>query len=367
MQMKANRATSVDDYKLLRSFEAVRKTLKSDLYTDRLEKPLAYWVLPNDRRLPLAFLPRTLQDLLDTPFEDLSATPGVGQKKIGSLVKLLHRATEDQAPTNPFGLQDFEEKNVIPNRNGGSGLPKINRDANDVFNPELVSKLIWSKWRETVLQHQMDDEKLGYLSPSLQSLPTVIWYRPLSFYLDKTLEQIRGLKTHGEKRIRGVLEVFYVINRMLTHVRPNDHVAIRMSPRFVVPIDNWITDRLRASDLPSAQELKTQLCEPLLEQLKTDVGADIASLARGRLGVDGEIESVRAQSLRMNVTRTRVYQLLDECGRALEVRWSEGRCRLDHLMDRFRREGRPDHREAMEMFANVIDLLFPGKQLMPPS
>jgi hypothetical protein len=73
MQMKANRATSVDDYKLLSSFEAVRKTLKSDLYTDRLEKPLAYWVLPNDRRLPLAFLPRTLQDLLDTPFEDLSA------------------------------------------------------------------------------------------------------------------------------------------------------------------------------------------------------------------------------------------------------------------------------------------------------
>ena len=109
MQMKSNRATSVDDYKLLSSFEAVRKTLLSPNYTDRLEKPLAYWVLPNDRRLPLAFLPRPLQDLLETPFEDLSATPGVGQKKISSLVKLLHRATEEQTPSTPYGLQGISE------------------------------------------------------------------------------------------------------------------------------------------------------------------------------------------------------------------------------------------------------------------
>ncbi|MFT5525400.1 MAG: hypothetical protein ACI9G1_003608 [Pirellulaceae bacterium] len=361
MQMKANRATSVDDYKLLSSFEAVRKTLQSDLFTDRLEKTLAYWVLPNDRRLPLAFLPRTLQNLLDTPFEDLTATPGVGQKKIGSLVKLLRRATEEQTPAAPFGLLEFEETNGPDNQNGSSRL-RINRDLSDTFTPELVSELIWSKWRETVTHHRMEDEKLGFLTPSLQALPTVIWFRPLAFYLDKTLEQIRSLKTHGEKRIHGVLEVFYVINRMLAHVRPNEHVAIRMSPRFAVPVDNWITDRLRSTDLPSAEELKGRLCEPLLEQLKTDVGEEIASLARGRLGLDGEIDSVRDQAQRMNVTRTRVYQLLDDCCRAIDVRWPEGRCRLDHLMDRFRREGRPEHRQAMELFANLIDLFFSGKQ-----
>ena len=89
------KATSAEDYKLISSFEEVRKTLMDTRFSDRLEKPLAFWALPNDRRLPLAFLGRTLRDLLDTPFDELSSTPGIGQKKISSLVRLLHRAINE--------------------------------------------------------------------------------------------------------------------------------------------------------------------------------------------------------------------------------------------------------------------------------
>src|ERR1700709_720363 len=101
---------SVEDVKLVNSFQSVRKQLLDDRFADRMEKPLAYWALPNDRRLPLAFLGRTLKDLLSTPFEDLTATPGIGQKKISSLVKLLARATKDQPPTVPFGISDHPSK-----------------------------------------------------------------------------------------------------------------------------------------------------------------------------------------------------------------------------------------------------------------
>ena len=73
------KATSAEDYKLITSFEAVKQILLEDRYADRMERPLAFWALPNDRRLPLAFLGRTLGDLLSTPFEELSATPGIGQ------------------------------------------------------------------------------------------------------------------------------------------------------------------------------------------------------------------------------------------------------------------------------------------------
>ena len=97
---------SAEDYKIVSSFQSLRKTLMEDKFADRLEKPLAYWALPNDRRLPLAFLGRTIKDLLETPFEELSATPGIGQKKISSLVKLLSRATKDQPPAVPIGMND---------------------------------------------------------------------------------------------------------------------------------------------------------------------------------------------------------------------------------------------------------------------
>ena len=98
----------MEDYKIVSSFQSLRKTLLDDKFADRLEKPLAYWALPNDRRLPLAFLGRTIKDLLATPFEELSATPGIGQKKISSLVKLLSRATKDHPPAVPFGLERIE-------------------------------------------------------------------------------------------------------------------------------------------------------------------------------------------------------------------------------------------------------------------
>ena len=88
-KMKSHKVTSAEDYKIVSSFQSVRKTLLDEKFADRLEKPLAYWAMPNDRRLPLAFLGRTIKDLLATPFEELSATPGIGQKKISSLVKLL--------------------------------------------------------------------------------------------------------------------------------------------------------------------------------------------------------------------------------------------------------------------------------------
>ena len=81
-------------------FESLRKILLSEQYADHLKKPLAYWALPTDRRLPLAFLGRTLEDLLRTPFSELTNTPGIGQKKICSFVKLLARA----ANTDPAEL-----------------------------------------------------------------------------------------------------------------------------------------------------------------------------------------------------------------------------------------------------------------------
>lgn len=155
--MKMNKATTVEEFKLVSSFESLRKTLLQERYNDRWEKPLAFWALPSDRRLPLAFLGRTIGTLLNTPFAELNATPGIGQKKISSLIKLLARATRDEPPAVPFGVSDSEPERVEA---------KQREELPAGFDPMCVSEALWVQWRDTVRRMDLGYEKLGRLAPA---------------------------------------------------------------------------------------------------------------------------------------------------------------------------------------------------------
>ena len=149
--MRFNKITSAEDFQLVNSFDEVkRRLLEETKYSDRLDKPLAYWALPNDRRLPLAFLGRTIGDLLATPFEELSATPGIGQKKISSLVTLLNRATKEDAGFEPSHV-------AVPEvATDDSFSTKSPLDGEGNFDPSLVSEVLWLRWRETVRRHNLE-------------------------------------------------------------------------------------------------------------------------------------------------------------------------------------------------------------------
>src|SRR5688500_5126482 len=100
--MKLNRTQSVVDYKLLARFETVRDKLLAEKPAHCLDRPLAFWTVPNDRRLPLAFMGRSIRNILTTPFEELFATAGVGQKKIAGLIELLNRVVTAKMPEDPL-------------------------------------------------------------------------------------------------------------------------------------------------------------------------------------------------------------------------------------------------------------------------
>jgi hypothetical protein len=349
--MKMNKATTVEEFKLVSSFESLRKTLLQERYSDRLEKPLAFWALPSDRRLPLAFLGRTIGTLLNTPFAELNATPGIGQKKISSLIKLLARATRDEPPAVPFGVSDSEPEHVEA---------KQREELPAGFDPMCVSEALWVQWRDTVRRMDLGYEKLGRLAPALQELPTVIWHTTLDTYVDRTLDEIRNLKTHGEKRIRVVLEVFCVVHQMLVDAGSQDHLAVRLAPKFIVPIENWIRRWMDQSGVPSEEEISRYLTGPLMEQLTVDAGETVIQLAKGRLGLDGPAQSVRTQSRRMGVTRARVYQLLDDCSKIMSVRWPEGQAQLRALAEKFRSEC-TDGKADLKLFESTVELFFPRK------
>lgn len=343
-----SKSASADEVKIRAALENARSVMTTPGYEDRLEKPLAFWALPTDRRLPLAFLPRTLRDLLAQPYETLAATSGIGKKKMQTLVKLLGRAIKN----DPHDLSSFPTDRKSPKDH-------IEAVENGEFNPDTVSELVWSQWRQLVQSRGLAFEKVGRLCPALHDVPTVIWQTQLGFYLNYTLAEIRALKTHGEKRVRVVLQVFHAIHKMLTTIEPLAGLAIRLAPRFAIEVENNLA-ALRGQNLPpSREQIERAIVEPILRQLELDCGETVGAIARERLGAGAETTSVRVQARKLGVTRARVYQLLEECSHVMQVRWPEGRRQLDDFgqwLDEVYASA-----ECANLLASLRELLFPLK------
>ena len=317
-----SRATFVQGGDQQNNFIKLRETLLQDRFREQLSKPLAFWALPNDRRLPLAFLNRTVGELINTPFEELSATPGVGAKKINSLVKLLMRATKDGPPTYAMG--------PIDQRPAQSNYVRI--DNPHGFDACLVPEALWSKWTATIRELRLGNEPLGRIAATLSTLPTVIWTKTLGEYENLTLAQIRGLRTHGEKRVRCVMEVVHRVDSIAQKHRNEGVESIRQRLRSqrIVEITQWLNSELAKQEATMADDVMRFLAEPILKQIQVDCGETVYRIAHQRVGIDGQSMSVREQAQTMGVTRARIYQLLDDCHKVIDVRWPEGK----HLLDR---------------------------------
>jgi hypothetical protein len=342
---------SAEELGLGTRFDEVRQLLLQQRYADRLGKPLEYWVLPSDRRLPLALLGRSVGELLSSSFDELAATPGIGEKKIHSLVQLLYRATNDDPPA-PAATTGGA------NRMGGSSSAVEDTGR---FDPSIVSEALWAEWRQTVRRFGIDDFRLGRLAPSLQRLPTVIWHKPLRDYLDHTVAEIRSLRTHGEKRVRCVLEVFHAVYHQLSRADEGTDLGRLLMPAPIREVQDWVTAQLSATEIPSEEEIRDRFARPLLGLIRTDCGPTVARLVEERLGVDAEPHSVREQARQMGVTRARVYQLLDDCGKVMAVRWPEGKALLDRLTGHY--SSMEQGQSALRLFFGICELCFPEKQL----
>ncbi|MDZ4818114.1 MAG: hypothetical protein SGJ20_03980 [Planctomycetota bacterium] len=338
------RTISVEDHKLNAAFAVLQETFREARLADRLDKPLAFWALPTDRRLPMALLGHTLRQLLNSDLDDLASTPGIGRKKLNSLIKLLSRATKEQSQALPGENE--------PASNG----KKRGRKGEGGFDPSTVSEVIWEQWQQSVRRAGAGKEPLGRLAPTLQHLPTVIWHTPLEVYFDQTLASIRRLKTHGEKRVRAILEVFYSVHSMFAAAPAGGHLHFRMSPRFTVPIEQWIERALQRTQRISKEDIRDHIAVPLLEQLKIDTSPVIHRLSEERLGVRSEPHRVQNQANRLGVTRARVYQLLETCAEVMKVRWPEGRALLTKLLKHLESSDKPAGAEALKP---VIELFFP--------
>ncbi len=357
--MRLGNTVSVEKLQIIGRFESLRKILLTEPYAGHLDKPLAYWALPTDRRLPLALLGHTLGELLGTPLGELSATPGIGSKKLTTFVELLARA----ANTDPAQLPI----EILAPSNGDSTASPASRPGDDGaaprFDPAAVSEASWAQWRACVVRHKLSGETLGRFAPSLQNMTRVIWNTPFGIYTSSTLAEIRSMKTHGEKRVGAILEAFHVAHALTAGMGTQDHLVVRIVPRLIDQVEQWTARALQRPGVPSRQELFTEFVAPLLEQIHIDASRQVAMLAENRLGVDSPMTSVRQAARSMGLTRARVYQLLNEINDIMMVRWPTGRHQSHEMRERFLAEtadmeGAPDLRQ----FLAAVDLFYPGSR-----
>ncbi len=352
--MNSMKSSVLEEIQIVGRYESLRTILQSAEYSEHLQKPLAFWALPTDRRLPLAFLGRKLQDLLALPFLDLAATQGIGQKKMHAFVMLLSRA----ANTDP---SELPSEDSFLRESALTGGAKAAQDDSDEFNWSTVSEVVWSQWRASVVKHDLVNEPLGRFAPSLRAMTRVIWNTPLGAYVDSTLEDMRTMRTHGEKRVRAIVEVFHGVHKLVANMGSQEHLVVRIVPKQIDQVERWVGQALQTPGVPSAADLSEHFVEPLLAQIRNDVSPQIVALAENRLGITGSTTSVRQAARAMGLTRARVYQLLNEVNDVMVVRWPMGRHQVYELREKLITEASQMRRAPdLGQFLAATELFYPG-------
>ena len=319
-------------FELAARFEKIRNLLLTDRYAPQLNHPLLDWALPADRRLPRALLHRSLGDLLRTPYDSLAAVPGIGHKKMLSLLKLLDRALHtEELPKER--LEDVAPQ-IAPIATDRLAPAAPVATPTHIGDPSNISEVTWATWRSTVIAHRLGHEPLGCFAASLHELTRVIWSVPLETYAGLTLGEIRKLKTHGEKRVRCVVTIFGQLHSQLDGKPADGKIAVRLTPERIERLEKRMQEVLALKTLPTIELLRSELLEPIIQQIEVDAGQQTATMLRGRLGFDGPALSVRKAAMRMRLTRARIYQLLEDAATVVDVRWPRGKGMMRELMDR---------------------------------
>jgi hypothetical protein len=368
--------TAAIDCRLVASFARARERLSHPQFAERLDRPLAYWALASDRRLPLALIDRSVRGLLATAFDELHDTPGIGPKKLAMLVSLLERVAQADAPAGEqeWLAQGAAHGNGCPAAQSSSAAASTPLGGAD---PADVSEALWSQWRATLTRRGLGHEALGRFAVSLQDLPRVLWRAPLRVYAELSLADIRSLKAHGEKRVGEVLAVFRNLYGILSRAEACPHLAAKILPSFVARIESWFAQRAVSFDSPhsarqgmmasvpatalTVAELRDSWIAPLVEQLRIDAGEAVVQVVECRLPPLGH--SVQQTARRLGLTRGRVYETLADVETILAVRWPEGRSFADALGGELR--ARAAGGDAVALVESARQVLFPARQALP--
>ena len=157
--MRLDKTISAEELQVVSRFESLRKMLLSETYVEHLDKPLAYWALPTDRRLPLAFLGRVRCATCWT--RRLSTCR---PRRASAEKKLLPSCS--YWPARPIPIPPCcPPKCSIRHRMGSRPMADGESAPCDGFDPTNISEVTWAQWRASVVHHGLGSETAGPFRP----------------------------------------------------------------------------------------------------------------------------------------------------------------------------------------------------------
>lgn len=349
--MSVSKKIPSEEHRLGAQFMELCETLGSPSYRKHLEKRLAFWVNPSDKRLPIALLGRKVGEILDMSLESILNLPSIGEKKFNALISLLIRVAntpeEDLPPLDP--------------REQVSSGEKTRNEPTEDLSVSWVSEFDWNHWQRVVLEQGLEHEKIGRLCRSLEEMPRVLWNKPLSTYCRVSLGELRSMKTHGERRVYAILNLFRDIFEVASKFKDVPRLRVRMSLRWTDDMQQWMQEKIEVGPFPLKKEVFERFIGPCLSQLQVDSTESVVQLAESRLGFHGPITSVRQSAREMNIARARVYQLLSLISDIMYVRWPEGNLLVQQLRDKCIREMiNSSDPSQFEQFMAAAELFYPS-------
>ncbi|MFV2068064.1 MAG: hypothetical protein ACC645_13910, partial [Pirellulales bacterium] len=154
-----------------------------------------------------------------------------------------------------------------------------------------------------------------------------------------------------------ILEDFWIVHEAVAEATVIQHLEIGFVPRFVGNLERAVTEMLDLTDTVSVRQVRSAIARPILDQIELDAGPTVWRLAADRIGIDGPVRGVRELAKRMGVTRARIYQLLEDCGKVMAVRWPEGEFALGSLAERLQTV--PACKEALQIYMSLYSLCYP--------
>ena len=221
--MRLGKTVSVEELQIVSRFEGLRKMLLSETYADHLDKPLAYWALPTDRRLPLAFLGARCAICWARRLSNCRPRRASGGRRSPRSSSCWPAPPTPIPPNCPPKSSIRSPTAQRPVDGDPADQRRLRSDQHLRGDVGAVAG--------SVVRHGLTGETLGRFAPSLQNMTRVIWNTPLGAYTSSTLAEIRAMKTHGEKRIRALLEVFHAVHTIVAGMGTQEHLVVRIVPR----------------------------------------------------------------------------------------------------------------------------------------
>jgi len=353
------------DSTIQKRFDLATRLLDTHQHHRLLDMPLWHWLQLDHLHIPVAWLDRTLREVLRLRLVEIASTRGIGAKKLEKLVLAVDRARIAIAQDDSAGLGDTN-RSTGDHASESIEFPyRVACDAHFLGAKHACLRGLDERgWRcvaQIVRHHGLEDFMLGRFAPSLCELDRALWDVKIATFTRRPLSELERLQSYGSVRLRQsicqVLSIAFVLNALPIC----DDMRLSLLAGPIAEANRWLAQLLppERQELPEMQSIREGFLRPLLMQVENDGNARLSKVAHRRIGDGVQPATLREIGTEFGVTPDRIRTLSEQAAFILYVRWHEG----DYLLQAACAElsDRGDVTAQGQLLKRIHDVLF-GKR-----